>query len=90
MGYQFILWKRVALDMLMFGPGLAQYNFDTKISTTLSADDKSNLFNQINENLEDKLPGYTVVFKEYELKNSGRLNVTAVGYRFIIHLGYNF
>lgn len=90
MGYQFILWKRVALDMLMFGPGLAQYNFDTKISTSLSAEDQSDLFAQINETLEDKLPGYRIVFDEYKFKNSGKLNVTAAGYRFVIHLGYNF
>ncbi|WP_336516916.1 hypothetical protein [Pollutibacter soli] len=33
LGYQFIFWKRLAVDFIMFGPGVGMYNLKAGINT---------------------------------------------------------
>ena len=54
LGYQFIFWNRVTLDLMMFGPGLASYKLKANLDTTLDPDQESELFQKINEKLQKK------------------------------------
>ena len=38
LGYQFIFWNRVSLDLMMFGPGIASYKIKANLDTTLDPD----------------------------------------------------
>lgn len=90
MGYQFIFWKRVALDMVLFGPGLGFYNLKGDIKTTLSPEDESLLFEKLNSFLGDKIPGYNLVIEEGEFVKNGSVKTSTLGYRFMINLGFRF
>jgi len=90
LGYQFVLWKRVALDFILIGPGLANYSIKTTINTTLDADDQAELFQKINDALANKIPGYSFVIDDQEYKKSGRTKTTSFGFRYMIHLGFRF
>lgn len=68
LGYQFILWKRLALDLVLVGPGIGFYQVKASINTTLTADQEQELFERLNEFLEDKIPGYNIVINEGEFK----------------------
>ncbi len=89
-GYQFILWRRVAIDLILMGPGLSTYNLKTKLSTTLDPDDEEELFKKINDALSDKIPGYSLVIDDTEYEKSGTTNTTTFGFRYMIHLGFRF
>jgi hypothetical protein len=90
LGYQFVFWDRLALDMILFGPGFGSYSLNTKISTTLTADQESEFFDKLNEYLENQIPGYDLVIDSGEFKNTGSFNVWELGYRYSIRLGFRF
>lgn len=91
LGYQFLFWHdRLALDMILIGPGISHYKFAMKTKTTLDVDDKQELVDAINEALQDRFPGYTLVIDDAEFQKSGTTNTTSVGYRYILHFGFRF
>jgi hypothetical protein len=90
LGYQFILWKRVSLDFVLFGPGVASYQAKTRLSTDLDAADQEELFQLINDFLAEKIPGYSFVIDDEEYEKSGTSSTTALGFRYMIHLGVCF
>lgn len=89
LGYQFVIWKRVALDFVLLGPGIAFYEFSAKVDTELSQEDESAIFDKINEILKDKFPGYNYII-DGDFKTSGTAKTTSLGYRYVIHLGFRF
>ena len=90
LGSQFVFWRRLALDFVLFGPGIANYSFKTELSSTLSADDQAELFQIINDYLAEKLPGYSLVIDDGEFKKTGSTKTTTLGFRYMIHLGFRF
>jgi hypothetical protein len=52
--------------------------------------DEQELLDAINEILNDKLPGYSLVIDDAEFKRSGSVNTTSLGFRYIIHFGFRF
>jgi hypothetical protein len=90
MGYQFIFWNRVSLDMVLFGPGIAAYKFKTELSTTLDPDQESELFQKINDALASKIPGYDLVLSPGTFEKTGSMKTTSLGFRYVIMLGIRF
>jgi len=90
MGYQFIFWDRVSLDMMMFGPGISFYSLKANLSTSLDPERESELFKLINDKLAEKIPGYDKVISPGEFEKTGNFNTTNVGYRYIVMIGYRF
>ena len=90
LGYQFVFWNRVSLDMILFGPGVSFYKLRAELSTNLDPDQEAELFNKINEKLQEKIPGYSLVLEPAEFEKSGSVNTTSAGYRYIVMLGFRF
>ncbi|ULQ54085.1 hypothetical protein [Flavihumibacter fluvii] len=89
-GYQFILWDKLAIDLLMFGPGLSNYYIKAKAEGNLSEENKEKLQEALTQYINDKFPGMNYVLDEDGLKAKGVVNTWSFGYRFIIHVGFNF
>lgn len=90
LGYQFVFWKRVTLDMVLIGPGFARYNLSTDIDNTLSEENKQQLQDALEELITQKFPGMNFVFSDHHFDANGRVNTWSVGFRYMIHLGFNF
>jgi len=90
LGYQFVLWRRLALDFVLFGPGMARYQVKAKLSTTLNADDQAELIQIINDALAEKIPGYSFVIDDSEFEKTGTAKTTTLGFRYMIHMGFRF
>jgi hypothetical protein len=90
LGYQFVWRNRISLDMVLFGPGISSYKFKTELSTTLDPNQESEFFNKLNEKLQEKIPGYSLVIKPGSFETSGSVNTTSFGYRYIVMLGFRF
>ena len=90
LGYQFIIWKRIALDFVLIGPGVAWYSIEAKLDTTLDPDDEALVYEKINEILTERFPGYSFAIDDVDFRKTGSTNTTSVGYRYVIHLGFNF
>jgi hypothetical protein len=90
LGYQFIFWDRVSLDLILFGPGVSVYSTKVSLDTTLDPDQEADFFKKLNEKLAEKIPGYNLVVKPGSFETSGSVNTTAMGYRYIVMLGFRF
>ena len=90
MGYQFVFWNRVSLDMLLFGPGIAGYKLTTELDSTFDPDQESELFQKINDALKEKIPGYDLVLKPGSYEKTGSYKTTSLGFRYVIMLGIRF
>jgi hypothetical protein len=92
LGYQFIFWKRLSVDLILIGPGVAGYKLKADIGGNLSEADKQLFFDKLNEALKDKFPGYSgsVGDSDGEFQKKGYKSTTSVGYRYLIQVGYRF
>lgn len=90
LGYQFVFWDRLSVDMILFGPGFGSYKLNTKITTTLTPDQESEFFQRLNDYLEENVPGYDLVIEPGEASRNGSFNVWDLGYRYSIRVGFRF
>jgi hypothetical protein len=90
LGYQFVFWDRVALDLILLGPGFGFYGVKTKLGTTLDPEKESEFFDKLNQILADKIPGYEKVIEPGDFSKSGTYNTQSVGFRYLIRIGYRF
>lgn len=89
-GYQFIFWERLALDMILLGPGVAGYSLKASAGANLSEEDRQKLFDRLNDALADKFPGYTTVIDDGEFQKTGTAKTTTFGFRYMIMIGFRF
>jgi hypothetical protein len=89
-GYQFIVWKRLAIDLIMIGPGISNYNLHTSIENTLSEASKEQIQSALKQLLTQKFPGMNYVFSDKQFDASGNIRTWSAGYRYIIHIGFVF
>jgi len=91
LGYQFVFWNRLSLDLVLIGPGIATYNLKASINTSnLSEADKVKFYEKLNEALSEKFPGYSWAVDESEFRSNGSTNTTSLGYRYVVQLGFRF
>lgn len=90
LGYQFVFWNRVSLDMILLGPGLSAYSLKTTLSTNLDPDKEAELFQKINDALAAKIPGWDKVIEPGEMERNDTFNTTSAGFRYMVMLGFRF
>jgi hypothetical protein len=90
LGYQFIFWDRLALDLVMVGPGMGLYNVNSKFDTNLTEEQQEQLRQALSDVISNRFPGMNYVLDGKELDANGNLNVTSLGFRYIIHIGFSF
>jgi len=90
LGYQFIIKKRLAIDLVLAGPGIWFYNLETSISTTLSDEDAAQIFDKLNEVLASKFPGHELAINPGKYEKKGSVRASSPGYRMMINLGFRF
>lgn len=90
LGVQFILWKRLAIDMIMMGPGYWTFGIKTKFDTTLTAEDEELLLEKINEVLREKFPGSDLMVKGdgFDVAKSSWTSTPML--RYMINIGFRF
>jgi hypothetical protein len=89
-GYQLILWKKFALDFVLVGPGYGFYDYKVKFDGNLTAENKEQLLDALEQLLTQKFPGMNYVFADKEINGNGVLKANTLGYRYIIHIGFAF
>lgn len=90
LGYQFLFWKRVTLDLVLIGPGIASYSFKASVDGDIDEDDLSDVQDELKAWIEEKFPGSDIVWGDQSLDAKGSVRTTSVGFRYLIHVGFNF
>jgi hypothetical protein len=89
-GYQFVLWRRMIIDMVMMGPGIGMYNYEVTFNTPVSTTEREQLLQGMAQLLTQKFPGMNFVFADQQFEADGTLRTSAAGFRYIVHVGFRF
>ncbi|MGL6269544.1 MAG: hypothetical protein ACRC2O_16540 [Chitinophagaceae bacterium] len=90
LGYQFVFWDRLALDLVMIGPGMGLYKVNATFDSDLTGEEREQLQQALTDILKNKFPGMNFVFDNKQLNANGAMNATSLGYRYIVHIGFRF
>jgi hypothetical protein len=90
LGCQFVVWKRLTLDVIFMGPGIWFFDVKSKTSSTLDTQDSQLFYQQLDEQLKNAVPGYTVFIDDKEFSEKGSARAGKFGYRYLVNLGYRF
>jgi hypothetical protein len=90
LGYQFVFWDRMAVDMIMMGPGIGFYNIKAKMGTSMDPANEAEFFQKLNDLLADRIPGYDKVIEPGTFSRNGSYNTVDVGFRYVVRIGYRF
>lgn len=88
LGYQFVIKQRLALDLIMLGPGVGFYNADFKGDGDLNLD--SDEAKEVGDFLVRKFPGVGELVDTGSFSTNGGFRVLSAGLRFAIQVGYVF
>jgi hypothetical protein len=89
LGYQFVFWNRVSLDLILVGPAMWFFNIKTEVGTSLSAEDEQLLFETLNDALKEKFPDSKLVIGN-GFEKKGSFHTNTFGYRYMFNLGFRF
>jgi hypothetical protein len=90
LGYQFLFWKRVSLDLLLFGPSISYYSGTFQMSGSLDQEEIDNIDDELVNKLLNRFPLLKTIFSGETLKFSGTRNSFNAGLRYSIQLGIAF
>ena len=90
LGYQFIFWDRLSLDLVLMGPGLWNFKFKSHFSTNLPPEDEELLLEQLNELLKEKLPQANFVFTGDGMEAKKSYSTSTMGLRYMVNIGFRF
>lgn len=89
LGYQFVFWDRLAVDLILMGPGLWYWNLNSEFTSSLDAGDEAMILEKLNEMLQEKFPGSSLVVGEgFEAQKT--TSSYTMGFRYMINLGFRF
>jgi hypothetical protein len=88
LGYQFIFWKRLTLDLLMFGPSLSYYNYKIKLDGGLDPEQIENIDQELVDQMLNRFPGLKEVFSSDGI--TGQNGGFNIGFRYAIMIGFHF
>lgn len=90
LGYQFVFWDRLSIDLVLMGPGWWLFNMKANFDTELSDESEEMLLNQLDEILVEEFPGsdFLVWFNELEFGKKTSFSVT--GFRYMLNIGFRF
>lgn len=90
LGYQFVFWERLSLDLILIGPSISFYKGDVKASGDIEIDEDSDAYEYIHDVLLDKYPWLETFVDLGAINTGGKFDATSVGFRYVIQIGYRF
>ncbi|WP_348799633.1 hypothetical protein [Flavobacterium adhaerens] len=90
LGYQFVLWNRVVIDCVLFGPSITKYKFNTKLDNSIEGLDENEVYQKVIETIKERYPGIKGITDDEGVEKKGVQSITAVGFRYNISIGYRF
>ena len=90
LGYQFVVWDRLAIDLIFMGPSLSLYNAKMTLDGDLTVDGKEDYLQAIYDILVARYPGIKELIGDRTVKQNGASTSLGFGLRYMIQIGYRF
>lgn len=91
LGYQFLFLKdRLALDLILLGPGVGFYRYYADLGTTLDVESEGKLLEAIKDYMVTNYPGANFVFDGKSMTKKDVSYSPNFNYRFVFQVGFRF
>jgi hypothetical protein len=90
LGYQFVLWKRMTIDLIMIGPAMTYYGGKVNIKGELNFEEIQETNEALYDKIKEKYPMVDGVLVDKTFKKNGRVDIFSVGYRYLVQIGFCF
>jgi len=89
-GYQFIFFKRISLDLVFMGPSVSFYNIELGLNSNLSSDQAKELYEKYYDSFFSKYPIIEEVYKSGTFEKKGSTSGIMPNFRYLVQVGYHF
>lgn len=90
LGYQFVLSKRIVIDLTLFAPSLSHYGIHLETTGGLSDYAKEEIYNQVTQAMLDRFPLLDKLITDKHVDASGSRNALSAGLKYCVYIGYHF
>jgi hypothetical protein len=90
LGYQFVFGRHFDVDLVAIGPGIAHYAFGSSIRGNITEEQKTQVLTAISTRLSQVIPGSGNIFNQQQYIERSGTATWALGYRYIVQIGYRF
>lgn len=90
LGYQFVLWKRMTIDLVMIGPAITYYGGQVNIKGDIDLGQIQEINEELYNKIMEKYPNADGVLIDKTFKKNGRVDILSVGYRYLLQIGFLF
>jgi len=90
LGYQFLFWKRLSVDLILLGPCLSYYSASLKVSGDLDAEEIKNINHEVVNKILSRFPVLKTIFSSEGLEFTGHKSTLNIGYTYAIQIGFAF
>jgi hypothetical protein len=90
LGYQFIFFKRLSLDLILCGPAYSFYDIEVDLKSNLSADQKSRVYQRYKESFLSKTPLFQSLMEKANFERTGVSSGYMPNFRYTFQIGWHF
>lgn len=90
LGYQFVLWKRMTLDLILIGPAVTYYGGKLNIKGDIDLEEIQDINEDLYNKIIEKYPMVNDVLIDKTFKKNGTIDILSVGYRYLLQIGFLF
>jgi hypothetical protein len=90
LGYQFIIANKLSIDLMMLGPSISIKDGNLRIEGNISEEQKTELFQEMLDNITDSFPTLINKISDSELESNGDFFNWGIGFRYMLQIGYYF
>lgn len=88
LGYQFIFWDRMSVDLILLGPAVTYY--DASLTLSGEIENKSEVLQDFLDKMIGLFPAASTLIETGTVSSNGRADFLAAGFRYSIHIGFLF
>lgn len=90
LGYQFVFWDRVTLDLILVGPALSYYGGKLSIKGDIDLSEIKEINEDVYNKIIEKYPQIDGLLIDETFKKHGKIDFMSVGYRYVMQIGFLF
>ena len=90
LGYQFVVAKRVTIDLILIGPSWGKYQANFDIEGNLDLNEESELYKAVSEVIIERVPGLGSLITDRSAAATGFFSTNTIGMRYLFQIGFLF
>lgn len=90
LGYQFIFFKRLALDLILCGPAYSFYDIEVDLESNLTPDQRSAVYQRYKESFLAQTPLFKTLMEKANFERTGTSSGYMANFRYTFQIGWHF